>query len=64
MCCRHLAPLKNAIKNRNTGLLLLGNSLIEEHHAIDLISNSLKLTNHLGPVARVKPHDRTNYEKE
>lgn len=59
-----LVPLRNAIKNRNTGLLLFGNSLIEEHHAIDLICASLSLTNHLGPVARVKPHDRASHEKE
>lgn len=56
--------LRKALKQRPTGLLLLGSSAITEHRAADLVNAALTLTDFAGPAARVRSHRGSTPSKE
>ena len=56
--------LTKALAARTSGLLLFGSSRIEEHWAIDLVTASLALTEHMGPAARIMPRKRGTPAKD
>jgi hypothetical protein len=55
--------LRSVLSRRTRGLLLFGSSTIEEHWAIDLVTASLALTDHAGPVARIMARKRRSSAK-
>ncbi|OLL33525.1 hypothetical protein BTH42_00580 [Burkholderia sp. SRS-W-2-2016] len=59
-----LEPLRDALAERTSGLLLFGSAVIEEHSAIDLVAASLALTDHCGPAARIMPRHRSTPSKD
>lgn len=56
--------LKKAVSNRDTGLLLFGSELLDEHSAIDLVVSALNMTEHAGPAARIVPRARSTPAKD
>jgi hypothetical protein len=56
--------LQAALKQRPTGLLLLGSSEITEHWAADLVNAALPLTDFAGPAARIRPRRRSTPAKD
>lgn len=56
--------LKDALKRRPTGLVLLGSSEISEHWAADLVNAALALTEFAGPAARIRPRRRSTPAKD
>lgn len=56
--------LKEALAQRQTGLLALGSSTIQDHSAIDLISAVLSMTEGMGPAARIKVRNRSTPAKD
>lgn len=59
-----LAPLRDALVERTTGLLLFGSAIIAENSAMELVAASLALTEHVGPAARVMPRHRSTLSKD
>ena len=59
-----LAPLRNALIGRTSGLLMFGSSVITDHCAIDLVAASLALVKHVGPAARIMPRHRSTPAKD
>lgn len=56
--------LQAALKQRPTGLLLLGSSELTEHRAIELVNAALSLTEFAGPAARIRPRRRSTPAKD
>jgi len=59
-----LRSLKDALKDRTSGLLLFGSVSLGDHMAIDLVAASLALTEHVGPAARIMPRNRSTPQKD
>ena len=59
-----LPALKRALAGRSTGLVVLGATARNDHPAIDLVAATLALTEHAGPVARIKPRNRSTPAKD
>lgn len=56
--------LREQLKSVHSGILLIGSTMKQEHPAIELVADSLALTEHLGPAARVMPRNRSTPEKD
>ncbi|MBJ9920651.1 MULTISPECIES: hypothetical protein [Burkholderia] len=59
-----VGPLRDALTERTSGLLLFGSAVIAEHSAMDLVAASLALTEHAGPAARVMARHRSTPSKD
>lgn len=57
-------PLAKRLRERSTGVLILGSSEITEHRAIDQVQAALGLSAFLGPAARIKPRNRSTPSKD
>ncbi|MFL9954609.1 hypothetical protein PQR21_32885 [Paraburkholderia nemoris] len=57
-------PLRDALANRTSGLVLFGSGTIDDHAASHLVAASLALTEHAGPAARVMPRHRSTPSKD
>ncbi|MFM0239664.1 hypothetical protein [Paraburkholderia phytofirmans] len=57
-------PLRDALADKTSGLLLFGSGTIDDHAAIHLVAASLALTEHVGPAARVMPRHRSTPSKD
>lgn len=59
-----LEPLREALARKKTGFLTFGSTRIEDHSCIKQIEAVLALTADIGPIARVKPRDRSTPAKD
>jgi hypothetical protein len=57
-------PLRDALAERTSGVLLFGSGEIEDHSGIELVAASLALTEHCGPAARIMPRHRSTPSKD
>ncbi|MBJ9659119.1 hypothetical protein [Burkholderia gladioli] len=59
-----VGPLRDALADKTSGLVLFGSGAIEDHAAIHLVAASLALTEHAGPAVRVMPRHRSTPSKD
>jgi hypothetical protein len=59
-----LHPLRDALAERTSGVLLFGSGEIKDHSGIELVAASLALTEHCGPAARIMPRHRSTPSKD
>lgn len=59
-----IGPLRTAMAQRKSGFLTFGTTRIQEHRGIEQIAAALALSADIGPIARVKPRDRSTPAKD
>lgn len=59
-----IEPLKAAFRERQTGFLSFCTNAIQEHRCIEQIEAALALSPDIGPIARIKPRNRSTPEKD
>ncbi|MDR3416895.1 MAG: hypothetical protein P4L83_11980 [Nevskia sp.] len=59
-----LEPLRAALAQQKSGVVVVGSSIITDHPAAELVAAMLALTDHVGPAARIMPRHRSTSSKD